>query len=387
MKTEIFDVLIVYSHLLATSANSLKDLGSLPFAKGSKNESYNLVYAYFLKICQKYGLKIAFTTSGDIIGPGKCQGYWLYQNDYWKKVKKQAFSKLIFDKFSPVTKKIKESRYLLFSSPKTKSFNEPSLFDLFFDKQKMYKRLHQFSIPTVTITKSTIKDVNLACMKLKEFNRKHPHKKDFSNDIVMKDRFGAGGINVYKFKMGQARKMLQVLKKYNRKSFIIQSFVEFDSGFNYKNSLVSADVRIIYLEGEIVQTYIRMAKPDDFRCNEHQGGILKYVPKREIPKNIMIISELIAKKLNKSSLFALDFITSNNGNVYLLEGNTGPGLDWNLNSNENKIEAQKLIRIIAKELVKLSGHSNIIKRKSQKNIINTSVTDEFSPPLTEPMLA
>ena len=414
MTKDIFDVLIVYSDRLATSAGTLKDGASLPFAKGSSSESYNVIYGYFLKICQKNMLKVAFTTSSDIIGAGKCQSYWLYEGNSWVKVRKTGYSKLIFDKFSPTNKKIKNNRRLLFSSKKIKPFNQPYLFDLFFDKQKTYKKLHRFSIPTVIIKKSTVNSVYRACKTLREIIRKHAHKEDFSDEIIMKDRFGAGGINVYKFKADQTKKIVESLKKHNKKSFIIQSFIRFDKGFSYKNSPVSTEIRLIYLGGKIIQTYIRMAKLGDFRCNEHQGATLKYIPKSQVPLSVLLTSNKIAKVLNKqlmanshqfsrkrskslftapprrslnksSSLYALDFIISNNGNIYLLEGNTGPGLDWNLSNKENKIEAQKLIRIIVKELVKLSLPSKTIKKESENAVTGTSVTNEYPISVNEPM--
>jgi len=386
MTKDIFDVLIVYSDRLATSANTLKDGARFPFAEGSNSESYNDVYGYFLEICQKNRLKAAFTTSADIIGAGRCQSYWLYEANSWVKVRKTGYSKVIFDKFSPVNKKIKDNRSLLFSSKKIKSFNQPFLFDLFFDKQKTYKKLHQFSIPTVSIKKNTLKSVNSACKTLEQIKSNHPHREDFSDEIIMKNRFGAGGINVYKFRVGQIREMVKSLKKHNKKSFVIQSFVSFDKGFSYKNSPVSTDIRIIYLRGKIIQTYIRMAKAGDFRCNEHQGATLKYIPISQVPTDVLLASNKIAEVLNKrslflrnnkSSLFALDFIISNNGNIYLLEGNTGPGLDWNLSSKENKKEAQKFIRIVVKELAKLARQTKTSKKEFENVVVGTSAT--YSP--------
>ena len=102
-----FDVLIVYSEKLATSANSLSENATVPFSKGSGNESYNLVYGYFLKTCQKNNLKEAFTTSADIVGAGLVRSYWLFENETWIKIEKTGFSKIIFDKFSPTSKKAK----------------------------------------------------------------------------------------------------------------------------------------------------------------------------------------------------------------------------------------------------------------------------------------
>lgn len=352
MATNTFDVLIVYSKHLARSADFLSD-NVAPFGKVTR-DAYNVVYGYFLKICQKNNLKAAFTTSADIIGAGKCKSYWLFENNTWIKVKKTGYSNLIFDKFSPTSLEGRASRNLLFSSPAIKPFNPPYLFNLFFDKQKTYKKLHKFSIPTVTIKNSTKRGIEKACKTLKSLIEKHPHKKDFSDDLVMKDRFGCGGRNVYKFKVDQQKDMLASMKKKKKKmSFIIQPFANFDKGFSYQDTFVSTDIRLIYLGGTIIQTYIRMAKTGEFRCNEHQGGLLKYIPKSQMPLDVVTKSRQVVDALfaSKNSLFALDFIISNNGNIFLLEGNTGPGLDWNLSSKENGIEAQKLIGLIVKKLV------------------------------------
>jgi len=366
-KVTNFDALIVYSAGIATSANSASKDVTTPFAKGSHNESYNLVYSYFLKTCQKNNLKVAFTTSTDIVGAGKCLSYWLFENETWIKIRKIGFSKMIFDKFSPKSKRRKASRNLLFSSRRVRPFNNPRLFDLCFDKQRTYNELHKFSIPTATINERTKNGVEKAWKILKGKIAKNKNRDDFSEEIVMKDRYGAGGKYVYKFKPNQIYEMIASTKKHEKISFIIQPFVKFDKGFGIQNSLVSTDIRLIYLGQKIIQTYIRMAKPGNFICNEHKGGLLKYIPQNEVPPKVVAVSRNIAKILNaKSSLFALDFIISNNGNIYLLEANTGPGLDWNLSIKKNEIEAKKLIRIIIKEI---SKRANLSKNTSEKKVV------------------
>lgn len=377
-----FDVLIVYSEKLAHSANSVNGVITAPFPKGSDNESYNLVYGYFLKYCRKNNLKAAFTTSADIVGAGKCQSYWLFNKNSWIKFQKVGFSKLIFDKFSPTSKSRKIKRNLLFSSERIRPFNDPYLFDLCFDKQKTYEMLNNFSIPTVTIEDSTRQGVIKAQKLLKEKIAKHQGRSDFSEEVVMKDRFGAGGLNVYKFGNDQTEMMTASAKKHKSVSFIIQPFVKFDKGFSIQNSSGSTDVRLIYLGQKIIQTYIRIAQKGDFRCNEHAGGLLKYISKSEVPLGITAVSKSIANTLNKkSSLFALDFITSNDGNIYLLEANTGPGLDWNLSIKENEIQAKKLIRIIIKEISKRASLSkNISEKEVVVPAIDISLIDGYQYP-------
>ena len=372
------DLLIVYSERIATSSNSLVKNITAPFSKESGRQNYNDVYGYFLEKCQKEGLRAAFTTSNDIIGPGKCRSYWLYLNKTWVKVQKNGYSVIIFDKISSTKIKLKASRALLFSSNKIKPFNNPDLFDLCFDKQKTCDRLTKYSIPTITIANNTRHDVNFACKELNETKNNHLNKKDFANQIVMKDRFGAGGLNVYKFRTDQIDKMASIAKKHKGVSFIIQPFVKFDKGLITQNYSFPTDIRLVYLRNKIVQAYLRIAKKGEFRCNEHRGGLLKYIPLNEVPLSVLTVSDKIINLLNtQNSLFALDFIISNNGNVYLLEANTGPGLDWNIALKENEIEAKKLIDIIVKEIKKrISIKTTNYHSKTLINSINIPI---FTP--------
>lgn len=376
--TTVFDMIIVYSERLASSASCTSGVVT-PFPKGSSKESYNIVYGYFLEVCQRHNLKAAFTTSSDIVGAGKCRSYWLFKSGKWISVQKPGYSKLIFDKFSPVGPRIKLLRDLLFSSRAIKPFNHPYVFNLFFDKQKTYNKLHNFSIPTVSIEKGTERSVNKACLSLKKLILKHAHQEDFSDEVVVKDRFGAGGRNVYKYKINQTKQIVATMLENKSVSFVIQHFTKFDQGFSYQETLSSTDIRLIFLGKKIVQTYIRIAKAGDFRCNEHQGGRLKYISKNEVPLKVIAASKQIIKLINtKTSLFALDFVVSNNGNVYFLEGNTGPGLDWNLDIKANEIEAQKLIRIIVKELVRRARVLVVARKKEiRQRLIEVPTIGDF----------
>lgn len=353
MKKSInFDVLIVYNEKFSKSASDRSTSNQTPFTKNLGNESYNIVYGCFLEVCKKFKLKVALTSSVDIIGPGLCKSFWSFENKKWIKNNLECSSNLIFDKFAPTNPGIKSRRDLLFSSNRVKPFNDSYLFELFFDKQKTYEKFAIYSIPTISLRKNTLMSINKVCEELAILSKNHAGTKDFSTDIVMKDQFGAGGENVYKFSANDSANILKTILKNKGVSFIIQPFVKFDKGFSYHNAPATTDIRFVYLGGKIVQSYIRIAKTGDFRCNEHLGGSLTYLPLTEIPKKLVIKANLIAKVLKqKSSLYALDFIISNNGNVYLLEGNTMPGLDWNMALRDNEIKAKKLIELIVKEMV------------------------------------
>lgn len=364
MEITRFDVLIVYSSYFADSAASVSEYGVAPFGSRSRCELYNDVYGYLIQACQRKHLSIAFTTSDDIIGAGLCKSYWLYSKNVWTKVLKNGFSKVIFDKVSPTTPQLTAQRNLLFSSPKVKPFNSPTIHKMFIDKLRTYTSLQSFTIPTVALRGTLIKDVDKACMLLKKMIEAHPHAHDFTSAIILKDRFGSGGNLIYKFEKNQLDAISKTVKKHSKQSFILQPFMLFDKGYLHNGERVSADIRLIYLQDNIVQTYVRMAKKGGFLCNEHQGGSLEYLNQCDIPQIVITHAKNIVQRLkHNTSLFALDFVVSNNGNPYLLEGNTGPGLDWNPLIVKNIQKSKEFMRMIALKLVQLSKIAKHVRVK------------------------
>lgn len=349
----VFDVLIVYADRLAISATDEMETGQLPFSFESGRDNYNTAYAYFLETCQNFGLRAAFSTSSDIIAAGTCKSYWLYEYQEWKKVQNKCYSRQIFDKFSPKNKKTKLGRELLFSSDLIQPFNNPKLVALFFDKYETYKKLSRWAIPTVALADRSREGIELSLKKLYQLLTKQKKQNDFGTELVVKDRYGSGGNKVFKVTKNFAEEIYRLLRTNRKTAFIVQPLMQFENGFTFKNQPVAADIRLIYQNGKIIQTYIRVAKSNDFRCNEHQGGRLIYVDLADIPEKIIKFSTRIAKKIKQdNSLFALDYLMTNEGNVYLLEGNTGPGLDWNLGLKENETMSKKLIENIVTELAR-----------------------------------
>ena len=352
-KIVLFDVLIVYNDSAATSASSTDINALLPFSKASNKLNYNNAYAHFLETCELNNIKAAFTTTKDLNNNKSFDSFWTYKNNTWKKSTRTCSAPLIFDKFSPKTDKQKERRQALFSNSSVKPFNNPKIFSLFFDKQKTFDQLSEYAIPTVSINDESKKSIKKALNKLITLLQNHPNKNDFSNDIIVKDRYGAGGNRIHKINStATVLKISNILQLDKTQSFMLQPFVKFNKGYLEHNKLGKfVDIRIIFMGQKIIQTYIRTAAGDDFRCNEHLGGSLEYMNISQIPKKVLQMSKKIAHSLSKnSSLYALDFIVSNHGNVYLMEGNTGPGLDWNLTLKKNALEGKRLIAEIVKEL-------------------------------------
>lgn len=356
-----YDVIVVYSESDANSARDKHYREKSPFSSKGRCGIYNDSYRYFLLKCKKMGIKAAFTTSKDIIESGLFQSFWTYYNKEWVRNYGKAYSQVLFDKFTPDNIKQKNKLKLLTSSKSVYTFNNKKMKDIFNDKLNTYKHFREFAIPTVEITSPLKRKIILAKTELDKLLKKHRHKIDFNDNYIIKDRTGAGGFKIYKvdfdkFGFKEIMEQYKLDKKDKRiLSYILQPFINCSKGFSFGKYCGLIDLRLILLNHKIVQTYIRIAKKGKFKCNEHQGGNLVYIPIKIIPKDILTMTRKIIKKLDaklnlKHSLYTLDFIRSNNGNLYFIEGNANPGIDWDHRKKINEIKSKELIDIIVDEL-------------------------------------
>ena len=360
IKIKPYDVIVVYSESVANSARDRHYREKSPFSSKGSYGIYNDSYRYFLLRCKKMGIKAAFAISKDIIGLGLFQSFWTYDKE-WVRNYGKAYSQVLFDKFAPAGIKQKNKLKLLTSSKSIHMFNDKKIKDIFWNKINTYKHFKEFSVPTVEITNLSKREIILAKTKLDKLLKRHRHKADFNDSYIIKDKTGTGGFKIYKVDFGKFG-LKEIMKQYELdkkdkkiSSYIIQPFINCSNGFVFGKYSGLIDLRVIILNHEVIQTYIRIAGKGNFRCNEHQGGNLVYMPIKTIPKDVLTMTGKIIKNLDiklnlKHSLYSLDFIRSNNGNLYLVEGNDRPGIDWNHRKKINEIKSKELINIIVNEL-------------------------------------
>ncbi len=349
--TKIFDVVIVYTAKLATSASDTLRKYKDPFASSAKASHYKNSYGYFLEKCNELGLRAAFSTSGDIIGAGELKSFWVYENKGWNSIKKHCYAPLIFDKFSNTGKKDMLGRQILFSKKGISSFTNSTLRDLLSDKYKLYEKLPEYSVPTVLVKNGNKSSIKKAFVELDNIISKSHNPDNFLKSFILKNRFGGGGDRIYKIDSDFVNKINEILRKENGTNFILQPFVKFDNGYSYKKNRGFTEIRFLYLGNKIVQNYIRVAKNGQYICNEGEGGIPVGIG--DIPKKVQDLSRKISKVLSKENdFYALDFIVSNNGDVFLLEANISPGIDWHNKFPENVKMNKKTIDIIVGELAR-----------------------------------
>jgi len=359
-KNEKFDVMVVYSETIAKSARDSQYKGRSPFPRTERCAGYNDSYSYVLSRCKKTGTKAAFTTSRDIIGPGLFQSYWTYDSK-WTKHQGKASSAVLFDKFTPGTQEQQHRLELMTSKKSVYTFSNKEIKDIFLNKLNTYKYFREFAIPTVAVANPSQRTIALAKQSLDTVLDHHQYEMDVDDGYILKDQTGSGGYKIYKVDfdtVGSEDIMKYYAHDKNEKkllSYVLQPFINCTDGFHFENYSGFIDLRLILINQKIIQAYIRVARDGNFRCNEHQGGDLVYIPLSVIPRTVRAMSKQITQQLHtivdlKHSLFALDFIQSNDGNLYFIEGNTNPGIDWDHGKKINEVKSKELIDIIVREL-------------------------------------
>lgn len=340
--------MIVYDAYSAHSAANLAYCESAPFAARGHYFSCNACYEYFIEYCQQQNLSAAFTTTKDISALGQFKNYWTFHKK-WQRHSEIATAKVVFDKFSNLTPRNCHARHLLATAQiPLPIFHNQAMRILFDDKLKTYLQFPRYAIPTVKVSPLNKAGLLKAKNTLKTLCTQHPYHKDFQTDFVLKDQFGMGGNNI--FKIAADEKSSAVPKK-TAAHFVLQPFIK-ASGFTMANCTRNSDLRIIICNNKIIQSYLRIAKTGEFRANAVQGGKVVYLKLNQIPLEVKNMAKKIQKKLpSKTALYALDFIKSNNGHLYFIEGNNRPGLIWF--DQEDEKRAKQLIHLVVKNLKKL----------------------------------
>lgn len=239
-KAIVFDLIIVYSSLNYNKATSPEDLGKFPFSSQGDSDIYNESYQYFLLQCEAAGIKAAFTTSKDIIGPGLFQKFWTYDTQ-WTRNHEKAYAQVIFDKFTPKNDAQEERLELLTSSPSIFMFNNEEITALFQNKLDTFNYFKEFAIPTVEITDPSQEGIILAKASVDKLLENHRYEDDFNDGYIIKDATGAGGFNIHKVEFNSSG-IKEILKNYTiaqkkkkRLTYILQPFINCVTGFVFKD--------------------------------------------------------------------------------------------------------------------------------------------------------
>ena len=351
-------VVILYRAETAHSALDQNYTGEKPFCMKGKYSGYNRSYSYLIEKLKALGLKPKFTTTSDILGSGHFKSYWTFKKGKWERHSDEIHTKVIFDKFTPNTPQEVTLLKTAAGCKCIKTYNSRFINKLFGDKFNTYEALKKHCIPTVKLESFSKIAIEKATKNLRKIMR--GRNKKLSTHGILKDRTGGGGYGIHKINLLDTNfKRLAKLNAGDQKDkmeidYVLQPFIDCEAPYNNKSAQVS-DLRLIYAGKKIKQAYVRTAADDDFRCNTSQGGNIYYLSPNEVPEDIRLKANEILDFMGESvelehQLFALDFVSTPNDEIYLMEGNCNPGIIWTKGNQADEDKTKELISIISNGL-------------------------------------
>ncbi len=200
--------------------------------------------------------------------------------------------------------------------------NKELLYKVTQNKHRTYQLFSRYMKPTYRVRNK------------QEFQKKL--KKVTTDWVVFKPVRGAEGKGI---SIGPKKTFLQRMEQKkaniqrhsgqkNKYDGLLQEFIDTSDGIPGLHDTFH-DMRILIMNGQIVQTYIRTPKKGSYLANVAQGGSMKEVWKKQIPNQAKYIALKIDKQFKKygARIYAVDF-GFEQGTPYLIEINPQPGLPY-----------------------------------------------------------
>lgn len=144
-----------------------------------------------------------------------------------------------------------------------------------------------------------------------------------SPKVVVKLLYGSGGKEV------TIEEKQVLLEKSFPFPVIAQEFIPTAGvpGFSQKEEV--ADLRLVFINHELIYALSRIAKKGSLFTNFHQGAMATIVPLDKIPPACLQVVASIQKKLQQFTRvhYSLDFMFTHTGEPLFIEMNTTPGFD------------------------------------------------------------
>jgi hypothetical protein len=351
---DIFDILVLYSPQYAKSALDSAYSEPFPFPTGTRYERCSESYKYLLEQATERGLTAAFATLDDIAGPATVRSAWVIRSGTWSRLTQPVRARVLLNRLSPDL--YDGSRVQTFLADSTViEYGASHLRVLFDDKLQTYIEFPDIAIPTVAVSALSSAEIDAAKVELHSVTANDPRREDFSDGYVLKDRFGMGGVAV--FRLEQIADLAAIAQEFPRTQFVLQPFIRCENGFTFGHLTDTMDVRLMIANQQIVHSYVRVARPGEFRCNAEQGGDVLYLALEGLPSDVIAMTSEMEKRLHVPyGTYALDFIKSSRGHLYCIEGNANPGINW---FNEiDCLHTQALIREM------ISGMSALLRSRT-----------------------
>jgi glutathione synthase/RimK-type ligase-like ATP-grasp enzyme len=267
--------------------------GSEPFKKDYMNSSY----AVFSELAQDKGAEILIGNYSWYEDRSLVKAY-RYGEEGWSKVENTGLD-AVFDKFRFDNETVQLKKKMHQDLPVLNHFELEKICK---DKQLTYEKFPKRVPETREATQKNVEEL------LSDYDK-----------VVLKPRYDFGG------------KGISIIDKVDEfdatENLLVQRFIDSKSGIPELGIEGVHDLRVIVVNGEPVTGFVRT--PDEgLISNVSRGGSMHHIEIEDIPDSALQIVDEVEDSFSRfgSRVYAVDFIFDENGNPWILEMNSKPGL-------------------------------------------------------------
>jgi len=279
-----------------------------------ENDGYKICYEYLYTLAKENGIRL-YRASTDWYDKKNARFLyaWTYDDGMWKRAY-NVTPDLIYDKTSAsknpysFIKKIQKKHRVL---------NDISFTKLVDNKLTTSKVFKKYSKKTYTA--------------YTPFGLRRVLKKIDTKQIVFKSSKGSGGkdvIIIEKDKIHTADLSFPIL---------VQEFIDSSDGIDGITTKIH-DLRLVFIDNELVYSYIRTPAKGKLRANLALGGSMKMVPIDELPKDIEDIVSYVKSKITrfKNKIYTIDIMFDKEQKPWIIELNSKPGLFFKVSQRKRQ---------------------------------------------------
>ncbi|XLQ20645.1 MAG: RimK family alpha-L-glutamate ligase [Candidatus Moraniibacteriota bacterium] len=279
-----------------------KDWNGPAFA--DMTSGYTLCYEYLYELANQHGIQLYRASYKWYDNKNNIFLYvWTYKNGSWIR-DYNIKPDLIYDKTSS------KSETDLFKSSLNEIF--PLINDVEFTNLIDNKLFTSLLFPQHT--KKHYKALNITDLKSILQSIK-------TEKVVLKTSSDSGGKNVYILQKNEIDNVELPFP------ILAQEFIDSTNGITGITDSVH-DLRLVFIENDLIYSYIRIPKKGSFLANLSQGGSMKILQNEQLPTSVNTLVTDVQNTLStfKNKIYTIDLMFDENQKPWLIELNSMPGL-------------------------------------------------------------
>lgn len=166
--------------------------------------------------------------------------------------------------------------------------------------------------------------------------------------LLLKPRFGERGHGIFLVDPPG----LSTHPAIGRRDYIVQPFLETNSGIPELGIRERHDLRLIVCDGRIELAFARLPESGSYLSNCSQGGRELPLDPEDLPPRPTELAQRIDEHLSRFGprLYSLDIGIGRSGKLWIFELNTMPGIAWDDRVPENRPLHESMHRLVARWL-------------------------------------